>query len=494
MVWRWKRRTRGCVALLATLCVFGAGCAGGIGDRYFPTYGNLGYDVHHYDLALEYQPASDILHGVATIRAKATAPLPLFHLDFVGLTVHGVVVDGQPAPFEHVGHELVVRPRVPVGRSRIFTVIVDYSGVPTVTPNGGFFHTPDGALALGQPESAAMWFPANDHPLDEATFTFRVTTPNGFEVVANGLPRAPVAARPGWTTWTWDARSPMATYLATIAIGQWDVRDRHANGMRIIDAVDPDIARIDPALGASIDASLALQPEMIEFFEGQFGRAYPFETAGAIVDDIALPFALETQTRPVYTPLFWPAEGNFVVAHELAHQWFGDDVTLGRWQDIWLNEGFATYAEWLWIDREGFVPLADIFLGSYQSRPADDPFWDLPIGDPGPDAMFDIEIYVRGAMTLYALRLTVGDAAFSDLLESWARTKAGRNVTTPEFVELAERVTGRRLDTFFDDWLFSRDRPPFPTMQSPSTDQATVDPRVQELTESLQRRLALGMR
>jgi aminopeptidase N len=448
-------RTR-VVVLVAIVAALATGCLGGIGDRYFPTYGNAGYDVHHYDLAVTYDPNTDVLQGVATITAKAQLDLTHFHLDLVGLTVHGVAVDGKPAPFSRDRHELVIDPRTKIGQGRIFTVIVDYSGVPTVLGGGGFYTTNDGALAVGEPEVATTWYPVNDHPLDKATYTFRVTTPNASGVVANGVPRAPIPARPGWTTQIWDARSPMASYLATIAIGAWDIRDRREDGLRIIDAVDP-------KLGNLADSSLARQSEILDFLATQFAHPYPFEVAGGIVDDLFVGFALENQTRPFYDPIFFRiGQGDTVIVHELAHQWFGDDIALGRWQDVWLNEGFATYAEWLWAEHEGSSTVEQTFIRDYLRFPANDPLWQLPIGDPGPTHLFDDAVYERGAMTLQALRVTVGDAKFFAILRAWADQQAGGNATTPEFVALAEQVSGMQLDPLFDQWLFTPGRPSLP--------------------------------
>ena len=439
--------------LVATVAVLATGCLGSIGDRYFPNYGNAGYDVHHYDLAVTYDPNTDVLQGVATITAKAQFDLTHFHLDLVGLTVHGVAVDGKPAPFTRDDHELVIDPRTKIGQGRIFTVIVDYSGVPTVLDGGGFYTTNDGALAVGEPEVATTWYPVNDHPLDKATYTFRVTTPNAYGVVANGVPRAPIPARPGWTTQIWDARSPMASYLATIAIGAWDIRDRREDGLRIIDAVDP-------KLGNLADSSLARQSEILDFLATQFAHPYPFEVAGGIVDDLFVGFALENQTRPFYDPIFFRiGQGDTVIVHELAHQWFGDDIALGRWQDVWLNEGFATYAEWLWAEHEGSSTMEQTFLRDYLRFPANDPLWQLPIGDPGPTHLFDDAVYERGAMTL------AGAAPHGRRREVLRHPPclgrpAGRRKRHDARIRRArEQVSGMQLDTLFDQWLFTPGRP-----------------------------------
>jgi aminopeptidase N len=206
---------------------------------------------------------------------------------------------------------------------------------------------------------------------------------------------------------------------------------------------------------------------------------YPFSTVGAIVDSQDdLFFALETQTRPVYSKYFWldaqgnPVNGDFVVVHELAHQWFGDDVALARWQDIWLNEGFATYAEWLWAEHEGDGTPQDIFQATYDDIPAGDPFWSVVIGDPGVDLLFDNAVYVRGAMALQALRNEVGDDAFWAIIRGWAASKSGGNATTPEFIALAEEISGQQLDDLFTTWLFT---PGKPALAAVSTQRAAAN-------------------
>ena len=204
-----------------------------------------------------------------------------------------------------------------------------------------------------------------------------------------------------------------------------------------------------------IDASLARQGEILDVLSDAFGP-YPFSTVGAIVDNQDdLFFALETQTRPVYSKFFWfdaegnPTNGDSVVVHELAHQWFGDDLALARWQDIWLNEGFATYAEWLWAEHEGQATPQQIFEETYAAIPAEDPFWSVVIGDPGMDLLFDGAVYVRGAMTLQALRNEVGDNAFWQIIRGWADNQQRRQRHHPAVHRLrrtsVRRATGRAV-------------------------------------------------
>ena len=476
---RSLRVLAGAAAGVLAIAVFGAGqaqaapknCkpgAPGVGDEYYPGYGNGGYDVKHYDLDVAYDPGTDVLEGRAKIRARATQNLCSFNLDLVGLEVRKVKVNGRNAQWSREGQELIVDPKGRLKDDRRFTAKVSYDGVPVEfeIPGfdipAGFMTTEDGVTVAGQPEVAAAWFPVNDHPRDKAAYTFDVTVPSGFEVAANGFLRG-VDRGGGTSKWKWNAPEPMASYLATIDIGHWDVDRYRTAGLPAYDAVD---TALTGGLRAEIDSSLARQGEVLGLLEDAFGN-YPFRTVGAIVDNQDdLFFALETQTRPVYSKYFWldgdgnPTNGDPVVVHELAHQWFGDDVALHRWQDIWLNEGFATYAEWLWEEHEGRATPQEMFQAEYDARPANDPFWTIEIGDPGVDHLFDEPSYVRGGMTVQALRNEVGDRKFWRIVKTWTRTHSGGTGTTPQFIRLSERIAGRQLDDLFDLWLFTPSKPP----------------------------------
>jgi len=491
------RRTRAAVvaALLATTLAAmtlapaaastgasGGGCragAPGVGDPYYPLYGNGGYDVQHYLLKIAYNPATDRLVGVATITARATQSLCRFNLDFQGMTVRSVAVDGKRARWARsADHELTVTPQRHLKKGKRFTTVVRYDGVPRTQidlsiPDEplpyGWIHTDDGAVVVSEPEGSANWFPLNDHPTDKAAFTFVVTVPAGLEAISNGrlVGRRTHDHR---TTWVWNAPDPMAPYLATATIGQFDLRTyRTPDGLRMYDAVDPDLYQdpVDPSDPASptygeiADGSLARQGEIIDFLASQFGP-YPFTTGGGIVDDAEnLFFALEVQTRSIYPKGFFtdPINGDFVVVHENAHQWYGDSVALAEWKHMWLNEGFATYAEWLWGEREGLGSTQEVFDFFYDLFPEGDPFWDVVIGDPGIPNLFNGAVYIRGAMTLQTLRNQVGDRDFFRILRAWATRKAGGNGTTAQFVALAERISGQQLDALFDAWLFTPGKP-----------------------------------
>jgi len=438
--------------------------AAGVGDPYFPLDGNGGYDAKHYDLAIRYAPATDVLNGVVTIRARATQQLSAFNLDLDGLTIRSVTVDGRPARWSRIGTELTVTPRRALHKGAAFVTKIAYDGVPKVIHDpdlgdGGAFTTADGVMILGEPDVAQAWFPSNDHPIDKASYSIALTVPTGLEALSNGSP-AGRSTRAGWTTWRWAQPEPMASYLAMAAIGEFDVKSYRQNGIRFVDGIDPAL----PAEQYDIAAkSFAREPEILKFLSGFFGP-YPFRAAGGIVDaDGEWGYALENQGRPIYTPGDFAnqEDGDSVVVHELAHQWYGDSVALGRWSDIWLNEGFASYAEWLWSEHEG-LGTAQATFDRFYATPATSSLWRYKVADPGAANLFVGAVYNRGAMTLHALRKAVGDKAFFRILRSWAQIHRGGNVTTAEFIRHSERISGKDLDALFTKWLYTTSKPATP--------------------------------
>ncbi|MQA88028.1 MAG: M1 family peptidase [Streptosporangiales bacterium] len=424
--------------------------AAGVGDPYFPLAGNGGYQVSRYELDFRYDPKTRRLEGRTRIVAQATQDLSRFDLDLLALRVQEVTVDDEPARFEHRGRELVITPPSGLNDDSSFSVEVGYSGTPGPTegPLGrsGWMPTDDGAFVANQPAGAATWFPCNDHPSDKASYMFRVTVPEGYFAAANGR-LASQDTEDGETTYVWLEESPMATYLATATLGRFVVqRGRTGGGVPSLVAIDP----------SQVDGSAAVAEQtgaITDYFSSVFGR-YPFDTTGAIVDTVGVGYALETQSRPLYdgAPLEW------IIAHEIAHQWFGDSVTPTTWRDIWLNEGFATYAEWLWSEHSG-DRSAQKHFDSFYSQPGDSSVWEVPPGDPGPDRMFHQSVYVRGAMTLHALRTEIGDAAFFRLLRTWASEHRHGHTSTDEFVALAEEISGKQLDQLFQVWLYGSKKP-----------------------------------
>ncbi len=428
--------------------------AEGAGDPYFPLSGNGGFDVSHYDLNIRYVPSSRRLDGHAVVSATATQNLSRFDLDLSGLTVAAVSVDGRPAAFTRApeGQELMITPRSALRRGSHFTVDVRYGGVPenVTDPDGsadGWIATDTGAFVASEPQGAMTWFPANSHPIDKSSFDVTITVPKGFQAVGNGeLVRQTSTASA--TTTHWRERQPMAAYLATASIGKFTISTYRTAGLPVYVAVDPREA-------AAAAPALAKLPAILAFEQKIFGR-YPFSSTGAIVMHAPeVGYALETQTRP----LFDRAPDDSTLVHELAHQWFGDSVSLTRWKDIWLNEGFATYAEWLWSEHTGGPSARAIFEGLYKS-PASDDLWSFPVADPGSGAnIFGTPPYQRGAMVLQELRTAVGDADFFRILRTWATENRYGHGTTAQFTALATKISHRDLTGLFHTWLYTSGKP-----------------------------------
>jgi aminopeptidase N len=443
--------------------------APGAGDPFYPYAGNGGYDVKHYGLALDYDPATDVLSGRAAVFARATQNLSSFNLDLRPfLEVERVTVNGRRASFTREGeHELVISPRPKLKAGRSFVVTVRYEGVvePVVDPDEsieGWVPTDDGAFVVNEPQGSPGWYPANDTPKDKATYDFAISVPRGREALANGKLVAKFD-HGSETTWVWRARDPMAPYLATASNGEFETRfGRLPNGLPEYNAVDPQTRPGGPTTPPDPQLAwdrLAVQPGAVALFEELYGE-YPFEAIGAIVDWAPNVFyALESQTKPNY----WRVPSVSTIVHEIAHQWFGNAVTLAEWPDIWLNEGFATWSEWIYSERTGGTTAQEEFDALYALPPEDEGYEDLwypaPLNLSGPEELFHTPVYDRGAMTLQALRVKVGDEVFFEILRAWYEENSGGNVTTEDFVELSERVSGQELGRFFQIWLEIDGRP-----------------------------------
>lgn len=436
----------------------------GAGDPYYPRYGDGGYDVSHYQIAIDYDPATGVLTGDTTVTARATQDLSRFDLDFL-LPVTATTVNGRPAttteyayntPARNYGGELVVTPAHAVRRGTELVIRVRYQGKPADTLVGGFspwFPTATGAVIADEAEASAWWFPANDYPTDKATYDVSTTVPSGVQAIGNGR-LAGTSSRAGKTTYHWREDRPMATYLAFVAIGKYTVKTgRTSAGIPYTTAV----AQQDVPPAAVGD--IARTPEVIDWETKQYGP-YPFEATGGVVPDLAFGYALETQTRPTYASNFWDAGSDiYVVVHENAHQWFGDSVSVQQWKDIWLNEGFASFTEWLWSEQHGDGSAQSLFDSTYAKYPADDPFWTVKVGDPGTAHIFDDPIYERGPMVLQALRNRIGNPTFFSLLRLWAIVHRYGNASIPQFESLAELLSGQDLGTFFQNWLYVPAKP-----------------------------------
>jgi aminopeptidase N len=427
--------------------------AGPVLDDYVPNSGNFGYRVARYDLDLTYKVTINRLSGSVTIIAVTLATLRTFTLDLSpALTVGKVLVNGKrPAHFGCYGGKLHVglASELPAGAELV--IAVRYGGSPrpirSLWGYIGFEELSDGVLVAGQPHGAPSWFPCDDHPSAKAAYRIRVSTDRPYTVIANGT-LVSRQVRAAQTVWTYDQPEPTSTYLVTLQIGRYETVSQPG-------AAVPMRAALPARLRRNFDHDFGRQPEMAKLFVELFGP-YPFSSGyTVVVTDDNLEIPLEAQGVSIFGANYCDGTRSHerLVAHELAHQWFGDSVTVRQWRDIWLHEGFATYAEWLWSEHSG-GPSADTLARRYQGRLRALP-QDLLLADPGPRDMFDNRVYKRGALTLHALRGRLGDQTFFALLQDWTTRYRHATVVTHDFTALAADYADESLQPLWDAWLYS---------------------------------------
>lgn len=432
--------------------------ASGVGDPYYAALGNGGYDVETYDLEIEWLPDSGSIDATATVTLVPTVDLDTFNLDLEGLTVTSITVDGEPVESAREGRELTIDPEPVLAAGETVTAVIDYEGAPEPIRMGtdvfrvGWHSDGRDAYVVSEPAGAASWFPANDHPVDKATFRFSVTVPSDLGAIANGIEQSVTDNGDGTTTHVYAASDPMATYLASVVIGDLEYVDETTAGGLLLRSAYPrrlvDAARTDFADTA----------RMVEVFEERFGP-YPFEVYGHVVADEILGFALENQTLSIFGSDLVTGRGTIdsIVAHELAHQWFGNAVSPATWKDIWLNEGFATYAEWVWAEASGGRTIEESAAAVHARSD-----FGVPPGDPGPEELFQATVYLRGGLALHALSVEIGDESFDRLLKTWVERFGGATASTADLQALAEELSGQDLSGLFDAWVYGEALPPLP--------------------------------
>jgi peptidase M1-like protein len=466
-----------------------------LNDSVFPEIGNGGYDVQRYDIALNYDPALNTFNNgtKTTIIALATQSLSDFSLDFEGLTVSAVTVDGQPASFAReapalcsptnppssscAASKLVVTPATPIDRGETFHVVVSYSGEPQPhmdargKPDGWIRAyngtSADGAFVVDEPIGAQTWFPDNNVPSDKATYDFEITVPEDTEPadgtlmgIANGELVSPPTTSGGSTTWHWRESFPLATYLATATVGDFDLSQTMTpSGLQLNNAID---SSYSPETKAAVNTTLAREEEILDFYAPTY-TPYPFDSAGGVVDRVTgIGHILEVQTKV----LFQTAGGvePDTLAHEFAHQWWGDSVTPAEWSDVWMNEGWATWSEWSWSYSQNgsSISPAQHFTNNYTPGTK----WQTPTATPTAAGILSpFPIYTRPAMMIEALHQILGEAKFTQLTRQWQSAHRYGNGTRAEFIELADEISGFtgadlvRLNDFFQEWLYGTTQP-----------------------------------
>jgi aminopeptidase N len=431
----------------------------GLGDPYYPQAGNSGYDVANYQIVINWDPATQAITGTTTINAQATQQLNSFYFDLV-LHTDRVTVNGVPAESVARGFsDVYVKPAEPITAGSSFQVVVAYSGKPgdvrqsDVQP---WWSTNGEWTAAGEPESAAWWYPSNDHPSDPALMDVSIRVPAGMEAISVGrLESSDTGNEKDFNTWHWVARQPMATYVNFVSIGQYELRQGLDRGRPYVYAVS---AQLPPEDRKKAFAALMSSAERIRTLETMFGP-YPFSELGGIVPVHKLWFGgLETQTRPVYDARsilnadFEPG----LLDHELAHMWFGDNVTVRQWNDIFISEGYASWAQWGARERRGGRKANDSLNRAYDRLVNNDDFWKITMIDPSKAHLFDA-VYVRGPMALQALRNVIGDEAFFKLARDWSQAPGSR--TLEEWMAAAQSHTTVDLGPFFRAWIYTPTAP-----------------------------------
>lgn len=427
-------------------------------DPYVPRHGDASFEVLHYDLNLAYKVEGNRLDGEATLTCRPLVEADVLRLDLHGLTPHKVFVDGRAYRFTHLRGRLTVK--LPLSPGTDLSVRVKYSGTPRpVRSRGlgsaGWEELEDGVIVAAQPHGAPSWFPCNDRPDNKATYSIALAAPPGYTVAVSGELQG--TQRTGNALiWSYEQTVPMATYLATVQIGRY--REVEHTGAPV-----PVRTFAPPALDeAALADSFGHQPQMLTFFAELFGP-YPFASYTAVITEDELEIPLESQGLSTFGSNFvdtdW--ESMRLIAHELSHQWFGNSVTLARWQDIWLHEGFACYCEWLWAEESG-VSSVQAEVDKHHALLVGLPQDDLVLAHPGQALMFDDRVYKRGALTVHALRTHVGDEVFFEIVRGWLAEHRSGTVTTEIFLEHVGNEAGEAAAALLAPWLFETALPPCP--------------------------------
>ncbi len=475
-----------------------------LGDPLLPQVGNGGYDVDHYRIYLDYDPDANTFNSArTTIRATADRKLKEFSLDFQGLPVSSVKVDGRAAGFEQVDAtpvlssnpavtqpmKLVVTPHPSSWpkAGRHFTVEVNYSGTPEPITDAdesieGWIRacfplatpqTCDGSFVVNEPIGAQSWFPSNNYPSDKATFDTRIRVPAGKTALGTGESVSTTDNGDGTFTWRWREDDPTATYLTTATVGDFnyvvDSMTETSTGrtLPVYNAVD---STATAAQALAIQTSLNQAPGQLNFLSDLYGP-YPFDSTGAVADRAAgVGYALEVQGKPHYAGGFSSGNPSINIGtqlHEISHQWFGNSATLQTWADIWFNEGWANWSQWYWSAQvQGGTDPAVRFDTLYANTPAED--WEIApaILDGDPANLFAFfPTYQRGAMTLQGYREIVGDPKFFGLSRKLVAKYEHGNISTQQFIAEAKKASGFKgaklalLDQYFQQWLYGETKP-----------------------------------
>ena len=444
----------------------------GVRDEYTGIDFNLGFHVRTYHLDLNYRVGPNRLEGVATLQLDNWQELPSMTLDLAPtMRVTRVTATGSAgvtvrvARFRQSGGKLRLTFAQPIPVDTEFSLTIRYGGTPQPvrSPWGdlGWEELENGALVASQPIGAPSWFPCDDTPDEKARYEIIVTTDSPYTVAVNGtlLSKKSSSSR---TTWHYRVGNPMATYLATVQIGDYTQLMLSSEGAAV-----PVRAWVPADLRESARTEFADQQRMLDVYTELFGP-YPFNSYSVVVTEDELEIPLEAQGLSIFGSNHIQGDHAWerLIAHELSHQWFGNSLGLAQWNDIWLNEGFACYAEWLWFEHSANRPAAVSARLHYEEllrKPQN-----LLLSNPGTKDMFDDRVYKRGALTVHALRVLLGDDAFFRMLRRYVA--AGRH-SVVEPVDLKREVLAEaaavgvpeeKVKQVWNAWLNQTALPDFP--------------------------------
>lgn len=424
-------------------------------DSVYPDVGDPRVDALLYDLDLTWDPEAERLTGKAVITFRATRRAPRFQLDLgPGLTVGRVALDGEPVGFARRGKDLVLK--APITPDRRYELSLDYVGTPEPAPapttrtdfsTTGFTITDTGEVwTMQEPFGAYTWYPVNDQPSDKALYEITVHAPAPWTGIANGH-LTELTQEDDTTTTSWQLTEPASSYLVTLAIGDYAHSSNTTEGGLRVDYWNPRgmVVRLD---------QLQTAAATIDWIETKLGP-YPFDSLGLVVT--ASMSAMETQTMVTLGNNDYVLSPQ-VIAHELVHQWYGDQVSPSDWRDVWLNEGMTMLMQWIYQDEHEIQALRE---SVQHARAADQGLRDEygPPGDYDPQQFGGTNIYTTPGLMWNELRVELGDDEFFRIARAWLSENDNTSVTREQIFAHWEDETGRELSAFFDAWITGRRTP-----------------------------------
>jgi len=447
-------------------------------DPNAPGLGNGGYDAQHYhiDMAFALAPPTNIEEGAeydpadaevrveatTTIDVVATADLTEIAFDFTGSTVTAVSVDGAAAEYEREPTELIVTLPEAVRSGESLSVEVTYTGAPGTIDSRvarvevGWVGTPEGTWHVrSDPDGAHRWFPANDHPSDKATFRFDIRVPIEYAAAASGVLEREYSGIES-SSYRWSVDEPIPPSSATVVLGALQLvpveQSSLASVVEIRHLLPADMVDYPPAALRGIT-------DMISFFEARFGP-YPYDAFGVAVVDSAN-IGLGTNTWAIMTrEQLEDNDAELAIVSRLVRHWFGDSLTPASWSDVWLSTSIVRYAEWIWIERDLGDRAADA-VASAARRNVGNSGWPPPT-EPRPGDAYVGSVFLHGAITLHAIRLRMGDAAFYDMMAMFYDTYAGGTASTEDLNRSVLTEGGSEIRYLYDTWLAADELPGFP--------------------------------